>query len=85
MKLSPINLEPGDKILCDPTYSDVDLADNKKPNCTIPANVLSVNKANVLVEIIDAIKPNGHRDFSNSDEYGSTCLVLIQAIHKHTA
>lgn len=77
----PIKLATNDKILCDPSYTLEHKADGKLPICTIPANVISTNKTNAYVEIIDE-KDGLKRRFTNTDLYGSTCYVLLEACEK---
>ena len=75
-------LEVTDRIFCDPEFDADALRSGKKPKLEIPANVLSVGAATARVEIIDETL-NGHRHFTNTDLYGSTCYVLIESIKRN--
>ena len=76
--------QTGDRILCDPNYSPEDRDHKKTPNPTRPANIISVHKRHVVLEIIDDRYLNGRRNFTNTSLYGSTCSVLLNAIIKQS-
>ena len=81
--LTPLELTPGLQIVCEPSFSPKDLDRGKTPNPKVKANILFVNERNVKVEIIDE-RPNGKRDFTNTDTYGCTCVILKESIEGYS-
>jgi len=72
-------LEPGQKIFCDPEYQWDDFDAGKTPKLKIPANVLDVKSSIAKVEIIDEVH-NSKRKFTNTDLYGCTTWVLLHTV-----
>lgn len=52
----------------------------KEVVCTVPGRIISVNDKTAQIEVQDEFK-NGKRDYSRTDQHGSTvCIPLTQII-----
>ena len=74
--------ERGDEVLCDPDFSPEHKAENMKPNCIVPARVIQDHGKCVYVEILDEEKASKRVSYTNTDRFGATCMVLIEAVQK---
>ena len=73
-------LAPGTQALCDPRYTMLDLKAKRQPNMNIPCEVIKTSRHYTNVMILDERKPNGKRDFTNTDTYDCLACVLNCAI-----
>ena len=74
----------GTTVLFDPNFTPADLKAGKAPHPVIAGQIIRDNifykRLKYLVEVIDERGPSGKRIFHNTDTYGSTVVLIPEAI-----